>query len=110
MPKVGACNCGTRSDKTSIVFKEIKDMEIKNSQLTIDIPEGMEIDTEHSNLAKGIIKFKSKSPTYADIEDALNLEAKRTGVTANVDNAVKLGAIDELINIAKYYNGDWKPN
>lgn len=35
-------------------------MEIKNNQLTIDIPEGMEIDLENSDLAKGIIKFKSK--------------------------------------------------
>lgn len=85
-------------------------MEIQNNQLTIDIPKGMEIDFVNSDLNKGIIKFKSKSPIYAEIEDALNLEAKRTGVTANVDNAVKLGAIDKLINIAKYYNGDWKPN
>ena len=106
----GECSQYCRSNNTSVVFKELNNMEIQNNQLTIDIPEGMEIDTEHSNLAKGIIKFKSKSPTYADIEDALNLGATRTGVTANVDNAVKLGAIDKLINIAKYYNGDWKPN
>ena len=36
-------------------------MEIKNNQLTIDIPEGMEIDVEHSDLANGIVKFKQST-------------------------------------------------
>lgn len=35
-------------------------MEIKNNQLTINIPEGMEIDLENSDLAKGIVRFKQK--------------------------------------------------
>lgn len=33
-------------------------MEIKNNQLTIDIPKGMEIDMENSYFAKGIVKFR----------------------------------------------------
>lgn len=47
-------------------------MEIKNNQLTIDIPEGMEIDTENSSLAEGIIKFKSKYITYSKIFNSFN--------------------------------------
>ena len=44
--------------RTGIIFKELNNMEIKNNQLTIDIPEGMEIDLENSDLAKGIVRFK----------------------------------------------------
>ena len=47
-------------------------MEIKNNQLTINIPEGMEIDTENSSLAEGIIKFKSKYITYSKIINSFN--------------------------------------
>ena len=42
----GNCMPSNRSDKTSVIFKEINNMEIKNNQLTIDIPEGMKIDLE----------------------------------------------------------------
>lgn len=37
---------------------------MENNQLTIDIPEGMEIDLENSNLAKGIVRFKKKEIYY----------------------------------------------
>ena len=40
----GTCIPGERTDNTSVSFKLINNMEIKNNQLTIDIPEGMEID------------------------------------------------------------------
>lgn len=40
--RIGLCVSSIRFDKTNVVFKEIK-MEIKNNQLTIDIPEGLEI-------------------------------------------------------------------
>ena len=84
-------------------------MEIKNNQLTIDIPEGMEIDLENSNLDKGIIKFKQMN-TYEDVEDALNLDKNCAGIVVNKDNIHKLCAISKLMNIAKYYNKDWKPD
>ena len=85
-------------------------MEIKNNQLTIDIPEGMEIDTENSDFTKGIIKFKSKYITYDDIEKTLYLKEICIGITTDVNNIDKLTAINELMNIAKYYNKDWEPN
>lgn len=106
--RIGLCTTGTRSDKTDIVFKEIKDMEIKNNQLTIDIPEGMEIDLENSDLAKGIVKFKKKDITY---EDILQSYATDFGGIRVPNHCIdKILAISQLINIAKYYNGDWKPN
>lgn len=58
--RIGLCVSSIRFDKTNVVFKEIK-MEIKNNQLTIDIPEGMEIDLENSDLAKGIVRFKQSN-------------------------------------------------
>ena len=107
--RIGLCTTGTRSDKTDVVFKEIKDMEIKNNQLTIDIPEGMEIDLENSDLAKGIVKFKNKI-IYRDVEDTLKLGKNCKSIIINESNASKLVALSKLMNIAKYYNGDWNPN
>ena len=108
---LGNCSFITRTDNTSVIFKEIKKyMEIKNNQLTIDIPKGHIIDVEHSDLSKGIIKFKKSNITYKDIEDTLNLEKDLTGVACNVNNVTKLSAIDKLINIVKYYNKGWKPD
>lgn len=108
--RIGLCTTGTRSDKTDVVFKEIKDMEIKNNQLTIDIPEGMEIDLENSNLAKGIVKFKKKDITYEDVEYTLKLGKNCKSIIINESNASKLVALSKLMNIAKYYNKDWKPD
>lgn len=84
-------------------------MEIKNNQLTIEIPEGMEIDLENSNLSKGIVKFKKHDITYENIEYALSSE-NYAGTVTNTSNGVKLEALNKLMNIAKYYNGDWKPD
>ena len=56
-----------RKDSINVAFKEIKDMEIKNNQLTIDIPEGMEIDLKNSDLANGIVRFKQSCITYETI-------------------------------------------
>ena len=103
---LGPCDSIKRKDSINVVFKEIPDMEIKNNQLTIDIPEGMEIDLENSNLAKGIIKLKPKNLTYEDILQAYTAEYGSLVVSSrNID---KLLAISKLMDIAKYYNGDWK--
>lgn len=96
-----------RSDKTSVIFKEINNMEIKNNQLTIDIPEGMEIDLENSDLAKGIIKFRNKWITIAEI---VACEYLYSSITVSVSTRKKIIAISNLMDIAKYFNGDWKYN
>lgn len=102
---LGPCVDVSRTDKTSIIFKEINNMEIKNNQLTIDIPKGMEIDLENSDLAKGIVKFKQSTITYEDVEDTLKLGKNCKSIIINESNASKLVALSRLMNIAKYYNG-----
>ena len=104
------CFASYRKDKTSVIFKEINNMEIKNNQLTIDIPKGMEIDTENSDFTKGIIKFKLDGNTYANIEKILSIKNTSTSITVSKNNKHKLLAIDKLMNIARYYNKDWQPN
>ena len=81
-------------------------MEIKNSQITIDIPKGMEIDIENSDLTKGVIKFKPKYITYDNIVNSF------AGINTYVYsyNINKLEAIAQLMNISKYYNKNWQPN
>ena len=109
---LGRCSYVFRRDKTSVIFKLINNnnnMEIKNNQLTIEIPEGMEIDTENSSLAEGIIKFKPKDVTYSKIVNSFN-SITNTNVYIHSSDTKALKAIAQLMNIAKYYNGDWKPD
>ena len=78
-------------------------MEIKDNKLIIDIPKGMEVDTENTDVAKGVIMLrKKKDITYEEIV--------KLGFCVNSEIGIKAQAIAQLINIAKYYNGDWKPN
>ena len=78
-------------------------MEIKDNKLIIDIPKGMELDTENTDVAKGVIMLrKKKDITYEEIV--------KLGFYVNSEIGIKAQAIAQLINIAKYYNGDWKPN
>ena len=105
----GKCGGGSRLDNTNVVFKEINNMEIENNKLTIEIPEGMKIDAENSDLVNGIIKFKKKQDiTYSDVYNELN----DTDISVNTyfGNEIKLKALVKLMNIAKYYNNDWQPN
>lgn len=108
MASLGDCSPTYRTDGASVIFKEIKNMEIKNNQLTIDIPEGMKIDLENSDLAKGIVKFKKKDITYNGI---LQAYATNFGGIRVPNHCIdKILAISQLMNIAKYYNGNWKPD
>lgn len=106
---LGNCCITTRTDSTSVIFKEINNMEIKNNQLTIDIPEGMNIDIVNSDLTKGIIKFKSNNITYDDIVNSFNSMAC-INVSGHSNDINKFKAMVQLMNIAKYYNKDWRPN
>ena len=103
---LGDCSPTHRTDGASVIFKEINNME--NNQLTIDIPEGMEIDLENSDLAKGIVKFKKKYITYDDILQECPTNFGGLRVRNHCIN--KIIAISQLMNIAKYYNKDWNPN
>ena len=125
---LGPCAYTERTDKTSVIFKLIKGMEIKNNQLTIDIPEGYEIDKENSTFE--CIKFKpiKKYLTYKEVAEKLNKDTcffiakgkiqsyaqyasyDNPGVANSYRQIEKILAINQLMNIAKYYNGDWKPD
>ena len=124
----GNCIFGHRTDHAQIYYIQINDETMNKdsnnssiitptfntdnslNDLHIDCPKGYSIDVEHSDLSKGIIKFKNDNITLEDIEDALSLEENLTGVACNVNNVAKLSAIDKLINIANYYNKGWKPD
>ena len=81
---------------------EIKAIEINHNKLIIDIPKGMELDTENTDVTKGVIMLKKKKGiTYEEIV--------KLGFCVNSEIGIKAQAIAQLINIAKYYNGDWKP-
>ena len=70
----GECSSIVRSDGKSVAFKEIpktKEQDVYNVDplyktnnelmpIQIDVPKDFIIDTENSDLAKGIIKFKNK--------------------------------------------------
>ena len=106
---IGHCTSNKRSDKTSVIFKLISNME--NNQLTIDIPEGMEIDVEHSDLSKGIIKFKKNNITLEDIYKDDNTDYAANLVILSENKLFnKLLCIARLIDIANYYNKGWKPD
>lgn len=102
---VGSCSCTSRLDGKNVIFKEIKD-----NKLTISIPEGMEIDLQNSNFDTGVIKFKKKVLTYEDIKASLTLNENLICISVDDNNSAKLSAINRLMCIAKFYNGDWKPN
>ena len=102
----GHCYFRFRKDKKGIIFKEINNIE--NNQLTINIPEGMEIDLENSDLTKGIVKFKKKDITYEDILQECSTNF--SGLRVRNHCIDKIIAISQLMSIADYFNGDWKPD
>lgn len=104
----GNCMDFLRNDGANVKFEEVKDMKIKDNQLTINIPDGMEIDLQNSNLKAGVIKFKKKELTYEDIKDSLDI--KTFLIPISVNNSSKIKAIDKLIDTAEFYNGNWKPD
>lgn len=103
-------------------------MEIKNNQLTIETPEGYEIDKKNSTFE--CIKFKpiKKYLTYKEVAEKLNKDIcffiekgkiqsyaqyasyNNPGVANSYRQIEKILVINQLMNIAKYYNGDWKPD
>lgn len=78
--------------------------ETKGNKLTINIPIGMEIDVENS------VMFKKKLINYNDVWSTIITKSVSSEVELFVKNQNKLAAINKLMNIASYYNGDWKPD
>ena len=79
-------------------------------EIKINIPDGYKIDTESSDLDKGIIAFKKKELTYDEIRMELVSESKLTGFYIPTNKRNKVEAIVKLIKTAYYLNDGWEPD
>lgn len=121
----GACSSARRPDGKSIVFVEIpKDTSdyncykitplftdsnhIQLRPIKFALPNGYEIDIEASDLSKGIVRFKRKWLTLEQIyklAEENDYLTNRSAIKEYRDG--KLVAIANLMDIARYFNGDW---
>lgn len=124
----GECSHVRRPDTKSVVFVEIPKDNTKNKYYKIeplfrddnpsklksvefDLPNGYVIDKDNSDLDKGIIRFKRK---WLTIEQLYKLAKESNHVThrdsINSFTDIDLVALSNLMDIARYFNGDWKYN
>lgn len=82
-------------------------MEIIGKKITINIPIGMEIDVEKSDLKAGVIMFKKKLINYNDVWSTM---IAKSDYSEAIKGERKREAIYKLMNIASFYNGDWEPD
>lgn len=82
-------------------------MEIIGKKITINIPIGMEIDVEKSDLKAGVIMFKKKLINYNDVWSTM---IAKSDYSEAINGERKREAIYKLMNIASFYNGDWEPD
>lgn len=125
----GECSSLRRPDSKSVVFVEVpttKELKVYNTILyeidnshkyiTIDIPKGSIIDTENSDLSKGLIVFKDKwlnlKQLYKSAKDN-NYHTYLSEIRDSTDDKSctvreKLIALANLMDIASYFNGGWE--
>lgn len=128
----GECSSLRRLDKKSVVFVEVPNTSkeeyykfiplwIDNDSIQLrpiefDLPNGYIIDKEHSDLDKGIIRFKSK---WLSLEQMYNVakstnyhtylsEIKDSKDDKSCTIREKLIALSNLMDIARYFNGNWE--
>ena len=130
----GECSSLRRYDSKSVVFVEIpmnkSDNNTINSNiiqplveadgtvkdLQIKVPTNFKIDVEASDLDKGIIRFKSKWLTLEqmyNVVKATNYHTYLSEIKDSTDDKTcevreKLIALSNLMDIAIYFNGNWK--
>ena len=76
------------------------------TEIRIQVPEGMEIDKEHSTFE--CIKFKPKNVTYDDIQNKI-MPYTDTVFTTPMHKQ-KCITFRKLLEVANYLNGDWEPD
>lgn len=76
------------------------------TEIRIQVPEGMEIDKENSTFE--CIKFKPKRITYDDIQNKI-MPYTDTVFTTPMHKQ-KCITFRKLLEVAEYLNGDWKPD
>lgn len=130
---LGKCSAIDRTDGTSVVFKEIPkdntkdkyykieplfrdDNPSKLKSVEFDLPNDYVIDKDNSDLDKGIIRFKRK---WLSLEQLYKLakdnnyhtylsEIKDFTGYKTCEVREKLIALANLMDIARYFNGNWK--
>ena len=125
----GECSSIVRSDGKSVAFKEIpktKEQDVYNvaplyktnnelMPILIDLPNNYVIDKEHSDFDKGIIAFKNKWLTLEQLYKLAKDNNYHTCFSEIKDSTgdktctvrEKLIALSNLMDIARYFNGDW---
>lgn len=130
----GECSSLKRLDKKSVVFVEIsKDDSKDNSKdkyykieplfrddnpsklksVEFDLPNGYVIDKDNSDLDKGIIRFKRKWLTIEEmykLKPIVACEYVIPSIAINASSHKKIVSLANLMNIARYFNGDWNYN
>ena len=76
------------------------------TEIKIQVPEGMEIDKENSTFE--CIKFRPKKITYDDIQNKI-MPYTDTVFTTPMHKQ-KCVTFRKLLEVANYLNGDWKPD
>lgn len=126
-PIRGNCTKSSRTDNIQAYYEQINNETMKKdsgnivcptfntdnslNDLQIDCPNGYSIDVEHSDLSKGIIKFKNDNITFEDIYKDDNIDyATNLVILSENKLSNKLLCIDKLMDIANYYNKGWKPD
>ena len=75
------------------------------TEIRIQVPEGMEIDKENST--SECIKFKPKKVTYKDIQDKLYYTRS---MNTTLKHYSKCDIFRRLLEVADYLNDEWKPD
>lgn len=130
----GKCSSIDRDDKKSVVFVELPKNDSKDDSkdkyykieplfrddnpsklksVEFDLPNGYVIDKDNSDLDKGIIRFKRKWLTIEEMYELKPIVACEYGIPSiaiNASSRKKIVSLDNLMNIARYFNGDWNYN
>lgn len=130
----GECSSLRRLDKKSVVFVEVPKDDSKNNtkdkyykieplfrddnpsklkSVEFDLPNGYVIDKDNSDLDKGIIRFKRKWLTIEEmykLKPIVDCEYVIPSIAINASSRKKIVALANLMNIARYFNGDWNYN
>lgn len=126
----GECSSLRRLDKKSVVFVEISKDDSKDKYYKItplfrddnpsklksvefDLPNGYVIDKDNSDLDKGIIRFKRKWLTIEEmykLKPIVACEYVIPSIAINASSHKKIVSLANLMNIARYFNGDWNYN
>lgn len=129
----GECSSLRRLDKKSVVFVEISKDNSKYKYYKISplwvynnpaqlrpielvLPNGYMIDKDHSDLDKGIIRFKSKWLSLEQMYNVAKATNYHTCLSEIKDSTgdktctvrEKLIALANLMDIARYFNGGWE--